>query len=219
MNIIILPGWGHTAQMWREFANKFSQNVYVFNLPGFGGEKLVSSNWGVADYAKWVTKKISKNKLKSVVLVGHSFGGKVAAEIAIGNPALVKKLILVSAPALRRPSFKTKARIFAHKLVKRVLLRKPSFPRFNKEYKDAIENEMGTIFKNSVNYDAGERLNKIKCPTLIIWGKEDRDAPVFIGKLMHKLIKHSRLEIIPKTGHNIYLENPNLLYGLITKFI
>jgi pimeloyl-ACP methyl ester carboxylesterase len=107
----------------------------------------------------------------------------------------------------------------AYKLAKRVLHKKSSLPKLNREYQAAINNNLGQVFKNSVEYDAGERLHKIKCPTLIVWGDRDPDAPLFIGKLMHKLIKHSRLEVLPKTGHKIYLENPNLLYGIINKFI
>jgi len=78
---------------------------------------------------------------------------------------------------------------------------------------------MGKIFVNSVNYDATNKLNRIKTNTLIIWGEDDPNAPLFIGKEMAELITNCQLEILKNTGHNIQLENPNILYGLVKKFI
>ena len=62
-------------------------------------------------------------------------------------------------------------------------------------------------------------INRIKTNTLIIWGEDDPNAPLFIGKEMAELITNCQLEILKNTGHNIQLENPNILYGLVKKFI
>lgn len=188
------------------------------DLPGFGNEKLISSDWGIKEYAQWVAKKIKKNNLNSIVLVGHSFGGKIAAQVAIDHPELVKKLILVAAPLLYMPPLKIRLKIVLHKVGKRLFPKKRSITK-NMEYKEAIEKGLGEVFKKSVNYDMTKQLPEIKCPTLIIWGSKDKTAPIAIGQKMHSLIKHSRFEEIQNSGHNIQFENPNLLWGLINKFI
>lgn len=219
MNIVILHGWGHSSAMWESFIKKLPKGAIALDLPGFGNEKLVSEDWDIKDYAEWTVKKLKNKKVKKTVLIGHSFGGKVATEIAINNPEMVSKLILIAAPVLRRPSITTKVKILVHKIAKKVLLKNALNQFTNDEYRDAKKANLGRIFVKSVNYDAGEKLKKIKAYTLIIWGEDDQDAPLFIGKQMKEMINGSKLETLKNTGHNIYLENPNILYGLITKFI
>ena len=124
MNIVILHGWGHSAVMWQSFASKFhGYKITVFDLPGFGNEPLISEKWEISDYAIWVAKKLKAKKLHDVILIGHSFGGKIATEVAISNPDLVKKLILIAAPVLRRPSLSTRLKVSLHKIAKRVILK------------------------------------------------------------------------------------------------
>ena len=220
MDIVILHGWGHNAAMWQGFASKFhGYKITVFDLPGFGNEPLISEKWEISDYAIWVAKKLKAKKLHDVILIGHSFGGKIATEVAISNPDLVKKLILIAAPVLRRPSLSTRLKVSLHKIAKRVILKNALNIITNEEYRDAHKNKMGKIFVNSVNYDATNKLNRIKTNTLIIWGEDDPNAPLFIGKEMAELITNCQLEILKNTGHNIQLENPNILYGLVKKFI
>lgn len=220
VDIVILHGWGHSSSMWQGFASKFhGHKVLALDLPGFGNEKLVSENWDIKDYSQWVVKKLKEKRINNAIVIGHSFGGKIATQIAIDNPKLVKKLILVAAPVLRRPSLATQLKIAIHKLVKKTFVTNSLNTITNKEYKDAKENNLGKAFVNSVNYDATDKLNKINSHTLIIWGEEDPDAPLVIGEEMHKLISNSKLEVLKNTGHNIYLENPNILYGLVKNFL
>ena len=220
MNIVILHVWGHSAVMWQSFASKFhGQKVIVFDLPGFGTEPIISEKWGINDYANWVTQKLKAKKIKEVVLIGHSFGGKIASELAIRHPEMIKKLILISSPVLRRPSLLTKIKIYLYKLSKYVPLSGFLKYEINEDFKEAKDNNLGKIFVKSVNYDVTKMLPKLNIPTLIIWGRDDAEAIYPIGVEMAKLIPGAKLEILKNTGHNIQLENPNILYGLVKKFI
>lgn len=206
--------------MWKSFGSKFhNHKVFAPDLPGFGKEKLISPNWGISNYADWVVKKLKSKNINKFVLIGHSFGGKIATEIALTNPSIISKLILIASPILRRPSISTQIKILTHKFAKRVLLRNALNVFTNEEYREAKRANLSKIFVKSVNYDATDKLSKIKAPTLIIWGEYDRDAPLAIGHEMSRLIANSRLEILKNTGHNIQFENPNILYGLIKNFI
>jgi pimeloyl-ACP methyl ester carboxylesterase len=220
MNIVILHGWGHNAEMWENFAFKFhGHKVISLDLPGFGNEKLVSPDWDISDYAKWVVKKLKSKKIKKAIFIGHSFGGKIATEIAINNPSSVEKLVLISAPVLRRPSIYIKTKIALYKSIKKIL--PLSFRKlfFVSEYKDANTSNLGEIFKNSVEYDRTKQISNLKIPVLIIWGEKDSFAPQRVAKEMHNLFPDSKLEIIKNAGHNLQFENSNVLYGLIKKFI
>jgi len=85
MNIVVLHGWGHNKHYWKALKRPLGRlgKVYIPDLPGFGSEPLINENWGVPDYAKWVEGYVSKKKLKRVVLIGHSFGGRISARFLI----------------------------------------------------------------------------------------------------------------------------------------
>ena len=220
MNIVILHGWAHSSKLWESFVAKFhGHKVTLFDLPGFGSEPLVSETWGVENYANWVANKLKAKKITKTILIGHSFGGKVATGVAISHPEMIKKLILISSPVLRRPSLLTKIKIYLYKLSKYVPLSGFLKYEINEDFKEAKDKNLGKIFVKSVNYDVTKMLPKLNIPTLIIWGRDDAEAIYPIGVEMAKLIPGAKLEILNNSGHNIQFENPNILYGFIQKFI
>lgn len=219
MDIVILHGWGHSRKMWMGFCSMFKkQNVICPDLPGFGERKLISDKWKVSDYADWLEKYLNNQNLEDIVLIGHSFGGKIAIEYASRHQTKIKKIILISAPVLRRPSLPTKIKIIINKIFKLTHSSLKATIK-NSEYEEAKRTGLGKVFTNSVVYDATSILPKIKVPTLIVWGDKDKDAPVEIAAEMHRMIKNSKIEILSGLAHNIYLENPVILYGLINNFI
>lgn len=219
MKILILHGWGHNGELWQNLADKLGKNAIAIDLPGFGDEPLVNDNWGVPEYAGWVEKYIKKNKYNNLIMIGHSFGGRIAAEIASKNPKYLKGLILSGAPCLYRPSLKVKLRIKIYKFFK--FLIPQNFRRlfYANDLKNASLKNLEKIFRNVVNYDQTEQLKKIKLNTLLIWGENDKDVPLKIAKEMNELIKNSELIIIENSGHNSYLEKPNLFFGYVKNYI
>lgn len=71
------------------------------------------------------------------------------------------------------------------------------------------------------NFDfvIGEHIKDISCPTLIIWGKEDKSLPVKMAEKFKKDIKDSMLNIIPNCGHNTQEEKPKKVNDLIRNFV
>lgn len=221
MKILILHGWGQSSSLWKQLASKLNSlsPTEAIDLPGFGNEPLVSPDWGIADYAKWTESYIKSHKLKDVVLIGHSFGGKIATHVAIKNPQWLKKIILIGSPVLYRPSTITKVKIATYKLAKNILPKSLRTKFYSYDLKKAVDSRMGKIYGNSVRYDQTENLQKIAKPTLIIWGDRDEEASIDIARQMQKLIPNSKLEVLKNTGHQIHLQNPYILYGFIKKFI
>jgi len=211
----MLHGWGHNGELWKSLAEKFGKNAVSFDMPGFGNEPLVSSNWGVPEYASWVTKKI--NKQKNVILIGHSFGGRVAAEIASKNPKWLKALVLSGAPCIYRPSLYIKFKIKLYKLFKILVPKNFRKLFYTGELKRA--GKLEKIFRKVVNYDQTEQLKKINSPTLLIWGENDKDVPLRIAKEINQLIKNSELKIIENAGHNSYKTHPNKFMRLAKRFL
>ncbi len=214
-SLVILHGWGHNGNLWKSLADKFGPNASALDLPGFGNEPLVKDDWGVPEYADWVIEKI-KNK-KEVILIGHSFGGRIAAEIASKNPKYLKALVLSGAPCIYRPTTLTKTKIKFYKFMKILVPHNIRKYFYSGGLKSA--GKLEKIFRKAVSYDQTQKLINIKVPTLLVWGEKDLDVPVNIAEEMNKLISNSELKIIEDTGHNSYLENPNLFYAYVKKFI
>ncbi len=217
MRILFLHGWGQDKNVWNNIISKFEREAGAIDLPGFGKEKLVSKNWTISDYAKWVISKIDKDK--KYVIVGHSFGGRVAAEIASKNPKWLSGLVLSAAPCVYKPSNKTKLKILIYKFLKNFVPSRLRGLFYSIDQKNAKKLGLYNIFKNSVVYDQKKSLSKIKVPTLLIWGEADSDVPLRIAIDINRLIKNSQLRSIEGATHNSFIDNPNLFYGYVRSFI
>lgn len=219
MRIIILHGWGHSAALWNPIAEKLSRfgGVETWDLPGFGSEPLVSAEWGIAEYAAWVEQKIAD--AKDVVLIGHSFGGRVASLIASRRPSWLRALILIGAPSIYRPSMMIRAKSYIAHLVKPIVPAALRRRLLTEDLRSAEDGGVGRVFRSAVTNDQTSTLPKIDVPTLLLWGENDDAAPVAIAQEIHGLISGSTLAVLPNIGHNIHIDNPTLTYGAIERFL
>lgn len=219
MRIIILHGWGHSAALWNPIAENLSRfgAVETWDLPGFGDEPLVSAEWGIADYAAWVEEKIGN--ASDIVLIGHSFGGRVASLLASKRPSWLRALILIGAPCIYRPSPMIRAKSFVAHLVKPIVPAGIRRRLLTDDLRDAEDGGVGRVFRNAVTNDQTSTLPKIDVPTLLLWGENDDAAPIALAHEVHRLIAGSTLTILPSIGHNVHIDNPNLTYGAIERFL
>lgn len=216
--LVVLHGWGHDKSSWEAFAKRFHDRpVISIDLPGFGTEPLVSGNWGVPEYADWTEQKIDSLHQGEVVLLGHSFGGRIAALIASRRPAWLSGLILYGAPVLYRPTFSIRARIVLAKFLKPAL--KGFRAKGNAELEEADTKGLGPVFRRVIPFDQTELLPKITVPTLLLWGEQDTSVSSRIAEEAHTLIPGSELTFLPGAGHNAHLELPDLFYGTVTRFL
>ncbi|MEI6597079.1 MAG: alpha/beta hydrolase [bacterium] len=231
--LLILPGWGGTKKSWQNFVNLAKQDfeIICLELPCFGDEPCPKEIWGVEDYAKFICQKIKDLNLIKPILLGHSFGGQVAACVAATSPQLISRLILSGASAIR-PKFNFKRAVFglAAKIgkiffnlpliknlsapAKKFLYRLADSPDY--EETSGIKRE---IFKKIIREDLTEELKNITTPTLIIWGTLDSYVPLATGKKIAALIPGSHLEIIAGGKHGLHLQMPEKLYSIVKNFI
>lgn len=219
--LIILPGWLGTSKDWKFFVEKINPFVQtsVLDLPGFGNEPPVSENWGIPDYAKWVETKIEQlYPYKRIIILGHSFGGRIACEIASKNFNWLHSLILFSAPVLYRPSSKTKFLQTISPYIPKFI--KSKFSNFSSlDYRKVKNTKLNKTFKNTISYDQTEQINKISTNTTILWGLDDNVVPYRIVKETNDLIPNSKLITLSGVGHYITPSNSILLYGIIKNCI
>ena len=220
--ILILHGWGSSADSWakaQEMLARKEFRVIVLDLPGFGKTAAPSTVWGVAEYSEFVRQCMQELDVKKCIVVGHSFGGQTAIQLAVTHPENIEKLILMAAAGIRH-ELGTKAKVLAGvagvtpaymKRIAGVLTGRSDYGRSKGIMKD--------IMRKVIREDLSEDLSKIKTPTLIIWGDKDRETPVQDAYTMHGLILGSKLEIFPGIGHRIRNEAPEKLIDTILGFL
>jgi len=220
VRIIILHGWGHSAALWRPIADRLSHFgvVETWDLPGFGAEPLVSAAWGIADYADWVSKKIGESS-DEIVLIGHSFGGRVASLLASRKLSYLRAIVLIGAPCIYRPSMTIRLKSAIASIVKPIVPASIRRMLITEDLRSAEDSGVGRVFRNAVTNDQTDSLPMISVPTLLLWGENDDAAPVSIAKEIQTLIPGSILSVLPGLGHNVHIDNPMLTYGAIERFL
>lgn len=215
--LIILPGWGQHKQHWQQQLEIYPQEwrAEVVELPGFGNEPMLSTDAGIPEYASWLADKLAEYDQR-VILLGHSFGGRVAAYLAAERASSIQSLILYGAPCLYRPSLITKlvkqiSRFVPVGLKRRVTL--------NSELSAADSAGLGEVYRKVVDFDQTERLSQIRIPVQLLWGQLDNDVPLQIATEIDELIPNSELTVMVNVGHNAHLEKPYLFYGKLKQIL
>ena len=222
VNLVFLHGWGQNIEMMMGIAKPFIKkcNVLILDLPGFGESEEPKEVWSIYDYADVINEMLNKLKIKNPILIGHSFGGKISLSYAIKyNP---KKIVLLASPYKKKIKKET-LKVKIYKSIKKIKLLKGLENIVKKhvgstDYKNASEN-MRKILVNHVNLDLTEKVGKIKCPTLLIWGTNDTEVSIEDGYELEKLIPNAGLVVYDGCTHYAYIERLNQTIRVLDSFI
>ena len=220
--IVLLHGWGQNIEMMRMLGDPFAEthNVLIIDLPGFGKSQQPTYPWMLRDYINAVENLLKFLKIKNPIMIGHSFGGKLA--LIYASLYETKKLVLLASPInhnTRGLSLKTKTL----KTLKKIPLLS-NFADFAKkhigstDYKNASK-IMREIMVNHVNEDAFDVLKKIKCPTLLIWGTNDTAVDIDVAYLLEKEISNAGLVVYENATHYAYLERKDQTINVLRSFL
>ncbi len=213
--LVMLHGWGRDLDDLLPLGKILARrrSIFLLDLPGFGLSAPPPVDWSTEDYAARVLQFMDDSGLKEVDVLGHSFGGRICLRLAAKNANRVRRCVLIDTHGLKRNrSLLSSAKIFwipyLGKLVKfidrvfRTNLREQYFvPRFGSaDYKNAGALR-GTLVK-TVTEDQSNEIERITAPTLLLWGKNDRDTPLELAERLHKHLKHSELIVFEQHGHS-----------------
>lgn len=216
--IVLMHGWGGSNVSFSgvfEYLCSLNRDVIALDFPGFGGSDIPPEGWGIEDYALCVDALITALKIRKAVLVGHSFGGRVA--ILLASKEWVQSIVLVDAAGLKpRYSLKKAINIMRFKKAKKA---GKDVSNFGSPDYLALQPPMKSVFVKVVNTHLDDKLKDINCPVLVIWGKKDRETPPYMARRFKRRIKGSNL-IYLKGGHFAYVESQlkfNLILAEFTK--
>lgn len=220
--IIALHGWGQNIQMMQPLVSELiiKNRVIIFDLPGNGKSEEPDEVFSVYDYTKMLHDFIKENKIKNPILIGHSFGGKIA--LIYASKYYVKKLVVL-APTYKKSTKKISLRLRIAKKLKFI----PLVDKYLKylrnkmgseDYKNASE-VMRKIMVKHVNTDITDIIKNIKASTLIVWGENDQAVNISLAYELEKMIKDSGVVVYKNSTHYAYLENINNLKIVLRSFL
>ena len=216
-DLIFLHGWGGCIDSFSAIAKQFSTKfrVTLLDFSGFGKTPEPSVPMTVSDYADEVLKLMKATKIEKATIVGHSFGGRVALEIATKHSEVVDKLVLVDSAGLKpRRGIKYYFKIYAHKL--RIKLGLKGMPG-SKDY-SKLSPVMKQTFKNIVNYNQKHHLPHINVITAIFWGRNDKETKPYMAREFHRNIRDSVLFWL-NGGHFAYIEDSRAFMAILSAFL
>lgn len=231
--VVLMHGWGCTHETVRSIADIClkAHKVYNVDFPGFGAssEPAGETVWGVEEYTRIIERLSEEENIERPILIGHSFGGRVA--IVYASRHSVDKVVLVDAAGVKpRRKLKYYLKVYSFKVAKWWLnliygrekasaridrLRKK---RGSSDYADSSP-VMKAVLSKVVNEDLCHLMPEIKAPTLLIWGKDDTATPLRDAKKMEKLIPDAGLVAFDDCGHYSFLDNRGGFSAVLNSFI
>lgn len=219
-DIVLLHGWGQNIEMMRPIGDNFQDRfrITILDFPGFGASEEPKEAWTIEDYELMLEEFLKKVNVKKPIVIGHSFGGRVAIRYSARNP--ISKLVLFGSPCIRIQEELS--------LGVKILKKLKTLPGLNdlgeymkkfigsRDYKAASPIMRQTLV-NVVNEDLSKFAREIEEPTLLIWGTNDTEAPLNEAKELEKIMLDAALITLPGT-HYAYLENLPRVVTILDNF-
>lgn len=205
-------------------------DVMVPQAPGFGGGETPPWLETVSDLANFYLEVLAALDLKRVHLVGLSLGGWVAADLAVRDSSRLKSLTLMDAPGIHVPDAggldpflltdeqAVRANYFGEKIADEAVAR--MLAPENEDVRLSNQRLVAKLAWQPRYHDPQLQrwLGRVRVPTLILWGENDRLFPPAYAEAWHKAIAGSRVVVVPRCGHLPIQEQPEAFAAAVRAF-
>jgi len=248
MPMILIHGFMGMAYDWRfniqQLAKYFS--VYALDLPGFGySDKPLSFDYTSNGYAEFIASFLDAYRIERAVLVGNSMGGQIALMACLKYPERVAGLVLIDSGGypksveflpfklLKVPVIGEISMALINRAIMKIMLKKGIYFDSSFATDEVVNNYYGVyqtvnarrmppmIMRRIMKDEAciALRLNEIKCPTLIIWGTEDRVISPSRAEMFRRDISNSSALMIAQAGHMPQIEKSKAVNKAVIGFL
>ncbi len=221
--------------LWLPFYQTWAKTFRTFvpTHPGFFQSSGFDEIDTIEDMAFHYVELFDALGLDEFILGGVSLGGWIAAEFAVRWPERVKKLWLSGAPGLWTDDARLGSLFTAmndRDRLRELMFADPKSSAATMVIKDhPDEQTMLTAYQNMTvlarliwerPYDPklASRLQRVRCPTLLLWGAEDRLVPPAFGEAYKKHLPQAEMKLIPNCGHLPMFEREKEFVEAITLF-
>ncbi len=224
-------GFGSYDPTSGPLAERFT--VYAPSHPGFFGTSRPEWLYTITDLAHFTKDLVRELGLDDYVLVGHSIGGWIAAEMAAMDHHDIKGLVLIDAAGIR-PETGEITEIFMVSGDTRLKLafHDPSqVPNYDFFTAERSPDEATVVHSNMEmlsrlcwrpylhNPSLPFYLGGVKTPALVVWGKQDAIVPVECGEMYARLLPNATLKSIDNCGHRPQMEKPQEFNAAVNSFL
>ncbi len=244
--LICLHGGGPGANSWSNFASNIAffakhYRVLLVDLPKFGkSQKTVPPGPQLTVLAGVMRDFMDALGIERAPIIGNSFGGQVAIKLAIDFPERVSGLVVIGSapvihsifapmpvegvkliggyyrgeggPTLEKMRQILKTLVFDQSLITEQMVRE--------RYEASADPEMVKAYSGPppARQDLTAEFGKVKAPTLVIWGMDDRAGALDIGLLMVRAFQNAEMHIFGRCGHWAQVEHAHEFNDLVFAF-
>jgi pimeloyl-ACP methyl ester carboxylesterase len=198
-------------------------DAIALDLPGFGAAPEPPDSWSTAEYAEWIAP-ILDELAPEMVVVGHSFGGRVGIHLAASRPDRIGALVLTGVPfsnptAPRRPpafAYRVGRTLHRYRLISDERMEAQRQRYGSADYKAATPMMRGVLVK-AVNESYEVPLQAYPGPVELVWGDNDDQAPLAVAEAAVESCRQPRLTVCAGAGHFVPLKAPDCLRDAILR--
>ena len=222
--LLAMHGWGRDRRDMLRLVG--DRTALVPDMPGFGSSPPPPEAWGSPEYAEAVAAMLDADGEAPYVVVGHSFGGRVAAVLAAERPDLVAGVVFLGVPLLRLAADTKPA--LAYRSVRALhrwkILPDATMEHFRQRYGSAdyraAQGVIRAVLVRVVAEDYREYLARIEAPVAFCWGERDTAAPVEVAQQAAAMVKHVvDLDVVAGAGHDVMFDAPDRALAAVDKVI
>jgi pimeloyl-ACP methyl ester carboxylesterase len=226
--VLALHGWQRTHD---DFAAGLDPDrhgggpsVMALDLFGFGATPPPPEAWGSAEYAVRLLPLFEEPGVLAdrIVLVGHSFGGRVAVHLATLVPDRIERVVLTAAPLLDRQGRRSRPPVgyrLARRLHRMGMVGEARMETLRNKYGSpdyrAAKGVMRGVFVRVLDEGYGDQMAAIEHPVDLLWGEADTEVPLEVAERAQKLFPSARLHTLPGVGHLTPTEAPGQLRAVV----
>jgi 2-succinyl-6-hydroxy-2,4-cyclohexadiene-1-carboxylate synthase len=238
--LVLVHGAGDNLCMWYGQVPVFSRHyrVLTYDVRGHGGTECPEGRVDMPLLAADLRELLRVLGIDSAFVLGYSMGGRIALQLALGEPATVRALIMSNSgaglgpppagaaerrerliAALQRGDLETVSeQMTTFSFSPGLKDRDPALFERYKRIKLANDAQSFARVWGSMTQAQPPDLSRLTCPVLLIAGESDAFTPLESARLTHAAIPGSRFEVLP-TGHAAALEAPDDYSRIVLDFL
>jgi pimeloyl-ACP methyl ester carboxylesterase len=214
------------------------RHVLAVDLPGFGRSDPRDDDYGPERLVSAVRTVVDVCAARSLEVLGHSSGAALALLFAADHEPKVRRIILVDAAGILRPEVLLRGQL--HQALTPMRKKVPGASKAVQAVGGALIQAVQGLVPNAkaiaetgllgdspsvraatalLDYNFGYAIERVRSPTLILWGEEDQVAPPRIAHLLDDRIADSELSFIEKGGHVLMKDQPKEMAEAAVRFL